>query len=122
MPRCAAFKPDNSPCERIVAPSHTYCYAHDPSRSEQRRRAASKAAKSKPNPELAHIKQTLKDLAQDLLEGRVGRADAAVVSQLYNVLLRTLEVERKIREQDELAERLDELEKSKHLWEEALGR
>ncbi len=118
MPRCSGFKPDGSPCQRIVSPSQTYCPAHDPSRSEQRRRAASKAAKSKPNQEVAEIKQSLKALAVDVLEGRVIRADAAVVSQIYNIVLRALEAERKIREQEELIERLEELEQAKHLWEE----
>jgi hypothetical protein len=118
MVKCSGFKPNGSPCERIVPPSQTYCHAHDPSRSDQRRRAASKAAKSKPNQEVAAIKQSLKALAQDVLKGRVARADAAVVSQVYNVLLRTLEIERKIREQEELSERLEDLEQAKHLWEE----
>ncbi len=117
MPRCCGSKPDGSPCQRIVRPSQTYCPAHDPSRSEQRRRAASKAAKSKPNQEVAAIKQRLKDLADDVLEGRVGRADAAVVGQIYNVVLRTMEAERKIREQEELTERLEALERTKESWE-----
>jgi glutathione S-transferase len=117
MPRCSGFKPDGNPCERIVGASQTYCHAHDPSRSEQRKRAASKAAKSKPNREVAAIKLRLKDLAEDVLEGRVARADAAVVGQIYNVVLRTLEAERKIREQEELIERLEDLEQTKQLWE-----
>jgi hypothetical protein len=117
MPQCSGSKPDGSPCERIVSPSQTYCHAHDPSRSEQRRRAASKAVKSKPNQEVAEIKQRLKALAEDVLECRVPRADAAVVSQVYNVVLRTLEVERKIREQEELIERLEDLEQAKELRE-----
>jgi glutathione S-transferase len=119
MPKCGGSKPDGSPCQRIVSPSQTFCPAHDPSRAEQRRRAASKAAKSKPNQEVAEIKQSLKALAEGVLEGRVARADAAVVGQVYNVVLRTLELERKIREQEELMERLEELERSKHLWEES---
>lgn len=117
MPRCSGSKPDGSPCQRIVSPSQTYCHAHDPSRSERRRRAASKAAKSKPNQEVAAIKHRLKDLADDVLEGRVGRAEAAVVGQIYNVVLRTMEAERKIREQEELNERLEALEQAKESWE-----
>ena len=117
MAQCSGSKPDGSPCQRIVSPSQTYCHAHDPARSEQRKRAASKAAKSKPNQEVASIKQRLKDLADDVLEARVGRADAAVVSQIYNVVLRTMEAERKIREQEELIERLEKLEGAKESWE-----
>ena len=117
MPRCSATKPNGTGCERIVGASQTYCHAHDPSRSEQRRRAASKAAKSKPNREVAEIKQRLQTLADDVLEGQVARADAAVVSQIYNVLLRTVETERKIREQEDLIERLEGLEQVQKLWE-----
>ena len=40
-----------------------------------------------------------------------------MVSQIYNVLLRTLETERKIREQEELIERLEGLEQTQKLWE-----
>ena len=117
MPSCSGSKPNGTGCERIVGASETYCHAHDPSRSEQRRRAASKAARSKPNREVAEIKQRLQTLADDVLEGQVARADAAVVSQVYNVLLRTLETERKIREQEDLIERLEGLEQVQKLWE-----
>lgn len=117
MPRCSGSKPNGTGCERIVGASQTYCHAHDPSRSEQRRRAASKAARSKPNREVAEIKQRLQTLADDVLEGQVARADAAVVGQIYNVLLRTLEAERKIREQEDLIERLEGLEQVQKLWE-----
>ena len=117
MPRCSATKPDGAGCERIVGASQAYCHAHYPSRSEQRRRAASKAARSKPNREVVGIKQRLQTLADDVLEGQVARADAAVVSQIYNVLLRTLETERKIREQEDLIERLEGLEQTQKLFE-----
>ncbi len=45
MTRCAACKPDNTPCECIVAASQSYCYAHDPAHAETRRRSASKGGK-----------------------------------------------------------------------------
>jgi hypothetical protein len=120
VPRCSATKPNGTGCERIVGASQIYCHAHDPSRSEQRRRAASKAARSKPNREVAEIKQRLQTLASDVLEGQVARADAAVVSQIYNVLLRSVEAERKIREQEELIERLEGLEQTRKLFEDGV--
>ncbi len=58
MTRCAAHKPNGVPCERIVSASQTYCFAHDPANSERRSRSASKAARSKPNRELAALKET----------------------------------------------------------------
>jgi hypothetical protein len=66
--------------------------------------------KSKPSRELAGIKQRLSDLADDVLEGRQERAVAAVASQVLNVYLRAVSVELKVREQQEITERLEELE------------
>jgi hypothetical protein len=66
--------------------------------------------KSKPSRELAGIKQRLSDLADDVLEGRQERAVAAVASQVLNVYLRAVSVELKAREQQEMTERLEELE------------
>jgi len=77
---------------------------------EERKRAASKAGKSKPNRELIEIKQRLSDLATDVLDGNVDRSDAGVVSQVYNVLLRAISTELKVQEQLELQQRLEELE------------
>ena|SRR5215216_4925694 len=110
MPRCNASKLDGTPCERIVGASHSYCYSHDPKRSEERHKAASKAARSKPNREISEIKERLRGLAEDVLAGRVEKGDGAVVSQIYNVLLRAIEQERKLRETEELEERLSEIE------------
>jgi len=114
MGRCAGKKGDGTPCERIVRSSQEYCYAHDPSYAEDRKRAASKAAKSpargRSTSEIREIKGRLKDLYAAVLEGRVERAAAAVANQIANSLLRAVEVERRIREQEELEERMDELE------------
>ena len=56
MSRCAATKPDGSPCERIVGASRVYCYAHDPSNADRRRRDAAKAGRSTPNAELKEVR------------------------------------------------------------------
>jgi hypothetical protein len=88
----------------------SYCYQHDPERAEERRRNASRAGKSSPNRELAGIKRKLSELAQDVLEGSVERGDGAVVSQILNVYLRALSTEMKVREQEEILERVMELE------------
>jgi hypothetical protein len=114
MPRCAGKKGDGTPCERIVGSSQEYCYAHDPSYAEDRKKAASKAArspaKSRSTTEIREIKGRLKDLYAAVLEGRTERAAAAVANQIANTQLRAIELERRVREQEELEERLDELE------------
>ena len=110
MPRCAASKPDRSPCERIVGASQRYCYAHDPARSEDRRRNASKGGKSKVNRNLSDLDKQLEKLAADTLEGTVERGVAAVVNQIINTRTRLIELERKIRDQEEVVERMEALE------------
>jgi hypothetical protein len=114
MPRCAGKKGDGIPCERIVSASQEYCYAHDPAFAEDRKRAASKAARSpatsRSSREIRQIKGRLEDLYGAVLEGSVTRQAAAVANQIANTQLRAIELERRIREQDELEGHFDELQ------------
>src|SRR5215211_216287 len=70
----------------------------------------SKGGKSKGNSEISDLKKQLKDLAKGVLDGEVERGTAAVVNQILNTRARLIEIERKIREQEELEERLEALE------------
>ena len=108
---CTATKRDGSPCTLPSYGSDGLCWAHDPKNAERRRRGQSRGGKSKPTKELLSIKQRLSVLAEDVLEGSVDRGVAAVASQILNVYLRAIELERKIRETEELEERLAALEK-----------
>jgi len=114
MARCRGEKPDGTPCERIVPASQEHCYSHDPERGEERRRNASKAARSKPSADLREIKTLLKDLTDRVLGKEdteaLGTGPASVANQLINTRLRAVELERKAREVDELEARLEELE------------
>ena len=110
MPRCAGKKADGTPCERIVASSQGLCYAHDGAFAEARKRAASTAARSKPNRELGALKGQLRAVADGVLSGTVEPKRGAVAVQALSALMRAIEQERKIRELEELADRLDELE------------
>jgi hypothetical protein len=112
MARCAGIKRDGGRCTVIVNGAQNYCYQHDPKRAEERRRNASRAARSKPSKELVGIKQRLSDLADDVLEEKVDKGVAAVASQVLNVYLRAVSVELKAREQLELTERLEALEEA----------
>jgi hypothetical protein len=108
--RCSGTKRDGSPCTATVEPPQRFCWWHDPANADKRRRAASKAGRSKPNRELAGTKARLSDLADDVLEGRQDKGVAAVASQILNVYLRAVSVELKVQEQRELIERLEALE------------
>ena len=110
MPRCAATKPDDSPCERIVGASQTYCYAHNPSNAERRRRDAARAGRSAPNAELREVKGLLKRLTQQVLSGELGTSSAAVANQLANTRLRAIELERRWKEIEDLEARLEAVE------------
>jgi hypothetical protein len=110
MARCRATKANGEACKGTATGSHGYCWAHAPENAEQRHRAASKAARSKPNREVRAFKQEVKDLIADVKAGGQDRADAAVMLQGYRVLKDFVELERKIKEQDDLVDRIEELE------------
>jgi hypothetical protein len=110
MPQCAGIKRDGGRCTVIVATSESYCYHHAPERAEQRKRNASRGGKSKGSQKLAKLDKQLEDLAADTLADNVERGVAAVVNQIINSRIRLMELERKIREQEELEGRLEALE------------
>ena len=94
----------------VVGPGHSHCYVHDPTRPQERKRNASRGGRTRGNGELPDLKKQLKDLATGVLDGTVDRGRAAVANQIFNTLIRTIEQERKQRELEELAERLEALE------------
>jgi hypothetical protein len=108
--QCIATKRNGESCTLTALGQHGLCWAHDPKNAEKRRRGASRGGKSKPRRELIDVKSRLSALANDVLEGRVDRGDAAVVSQVLNVYLRAVSVELKVREEEELFRRVEELE------------
>ena len=110
MPRCAGIKRDGGQCTTIVKPPQTHCYQHDPARAGERKRNASRAARSKPSREMAVLKGQLRAVADGVLSGAVEPKRGAVAVQALSALTRALEQERKIKEEDQLTERLDALE------------
>ena len=107
---CRANKRDGSPCTTPATGSNGYCWAHDPANAERRRRTASRGGRGRGGSELADLKKRIRDLAADVLDGTADRGRAAVANQLYNTLTRAIEQERKQRELEEMAERLEALE------------
>ena len=107
---CRANKRDGSPCTAPATGVNGFCWAHDPANAEERRRIARKGGRGKGGGELSDLKKQVKDLVADVLDGKVERGRAAVANQLYNTLIRAIEQERKLRELEELAQRLEALE------------
>src|SRR5215203_3236572 len=113
MERCRSLKREGSPCSLPPVGDSGFCWAHDPSNSEKRKKTASKAGKvGKPAAELSQVKLKLRQLGEDVLAGRVERATGSVVAQIYGVLLKAFEQERRLREQEELIQRLEALERA----------
>ena|SRR5215203_555173 len=114
MARCAGVKANGERCTLPATAGSRWCWAHSPQHSEQRRKMASRAARSnrknQPTREVQSAKRALLDLAEDVLAGRVERDLATAAAMVYNTALRALEVERRWREADEIAVRLQALE------------
>ncbi len=69
-----------------------------------------RAGKGRPQAEIQNIKTRLSELAEGVLEGDIDRADAAVAGQLLNYVIRAVGMELKVREQEEILRRVEELE------------
>ncbi len=108
--QCAGIKANGERCNRSADSSAGFCWGHDPKNAERRRRQASKAGRSKPSREIRTLKAELKTLKDDVLAGTTDRNDAAVAVQIYRTLKDLVELERRLREQDEIIERLEQLE------------
>jgi hypothetical protein len=93
----------------------SYCYQHAPETLEERRRNASRGGKTGGNGrpgsgEVAEIKKEIRGVIGGVLSGRVERSTGATMFMGFNVLLRAVEIARKIKEQDEVLARLEALE------------
>jgi hypothetical protein len=115
LSRCTAIKPSGQRCKARATLGSEWCWNHDPDHADERRRHGSKGGRrggrGRPQAELVDIKRRLSDLAHDVLEERVDKGVAAVASQVLNVYLRAVSVELSVREQLELVERLEALER-----------
>ena len=61
---------------------------------------------------MADIKRDIRKTIDGVLAGRIERGAGAVVFQGFNALLKAVETERRVREQDELLERIEILEQT----------
>jgi len=81
-----------------------------PKNAERRLRGQSRGGKKKASTEIRDLKKQLEDLVEDVLTGRVECGDAVMINQILNTRARLVELERKIKETDELEARLGALE------------
>ena len=111
MGQCTATKRNGEPCTLPAVGQQSLCWAHDdPKNAEKRRKGQSRGGRGKASTEVRDLKGQLQDLATGVLEGRLDRGNAVVVNQILNTRARLIELERRIREQEEIEERLEQLE------------
>src|SRR5918993_1658694 len=110
MGRCKATKRSGEACTLPANGPQGLCWAHDPANAEKRRRGASRGGRAKARSELPQLKTLLSDLTDRVLSGELETGRAAVANQLINTRLRAVELERKIRETEDLEERITALE------------
>lgn len=110
-PKCAAITRGGQPCKGLVRVGNEYCPAHDPARIHARKKSASKAGRAKSTySELGQAKCRIKDLVEEVIEGDVDKGKASIAFQGLGVLRRFLELERRVKEAEELEVRIAELE------------
>lgn len=110
MAQCSGITRSGTRCTAGVSPGAEYCPNHDPARADARRRHAAKAGSSRPNRDVARLKSKVAELYRQVEAGETEARVGAVLAQIANTEIRVLETERKIRDQDDIEERLAELE------------
>jgi len=121
MARCAATKVNGEQCTRIVSAEQRFCYSHDPERASERSLNASRGGKAKASKEVRELKAEIKAVITDVRAGILERNDASAMIQGYRALRDFLELERRIREQEEMEDRLQVLEHALEAAEAARG-
>ncbi len=72
---------------------------------------ASRAGKSKPTAEVHNLKEEIKTVIAGVKAGDLDRNDAAVMIQGYRALRDFIELERRVKETDDLATEIEELKR-----------
>ena len=114
MAGCSSITGAGARCRAIAITGSDYCHAHHPDRAKARSRAARKGGqrggRGRPTVELRAIEGKLEDLADDLLAGRVEGGVATVLVQIRNAQIRAIATGLKATEQEQILERVEELE------------
>src|SRR5215211_148189 len=113
MNRCHGTRRNGERCTQTVEPPNAYCWHHAPERAEERRKAASRAGRSRPSTEVRTIKEEIRAVISNVKAGDLDRNDAAVMIQGYRALKDFIALERGIRVEDELAAEIEELKRER---------
>jgi hypothetical protein len=116
MSVCSGIRADGGRCKAQAMRGSAYCVGHDPDQAEARQRRASKGGKrggrGRPQADLTDLKRRISEVIDAVLEGSQDRGRAAVAIEGFNALKSVLELERKVKDQEEILERIEALEQS----------
>jgi uncharacterized protein (DUF1501 family) len=110
--RCAAITKGGSRCKLDATPGSNYCWNHAPENAEARSRRARRGGKARGASEMAELKREIRRVIEAVDSGETERGVGAVLFQGFNTLLKAVETERRIAEQEEVLERIAALEES----------
>ena len=114
MDKCLGITRTGTACKGVPIEGSQWCYDHHPDHAEERRRHGAKGGKrggrGRPSSELARLQRRFEELADKVLAGEVDRAAGAVAGQLLNGARACVRDGLTAREQEELVERMEELE------------
>jgi Family of unknown function (DUF5763) len=109
--QCRANKRGGERCTLPAKGADGYCWAHSPEHADRRKRAASRAGRSKPSREVRTIKEEIQDAIAGVKDGSLDRNIARAMFQGFGVLLDYIKLERGVYVEEELAARLEALKR-----------
>jgi hypothetical protein len=116
LAKCAGITQAGTACKGIPIDGSQWCYVHHPNRIEERRRHGSKGGRrggrGRPIADLGALRDENAQIRRRLLERELLPNVAAVAVQSINTDIRAVGVAMKAREQEELVERLEEIEEA----------
>jgi hypothetical protein len=114
MAGCSGIKRDGGRCKAQAIQDSTYCFNHHPDYESQRKSAKSRGGRrggrGRPQNEIARISARIEELAEDVVAGRLEKGRGAVGGQLLNYVLNGLRIGLQAREQEQLEERIEQIE------------
>src|SRR5215212_10302940 len=114
MAQCAFIKPNGTKCKGTPKEGQQWCWNHDPETLEARRtlgrKGGKRAGRGRPLAVIHDVIDRLDDLAEGVLNKKLARGDAAIVSRIMNVKIAAIRVGLQAKEQEELEARLEQVE------------
>lgn len=111
--QCTAIKANGERCTQPANGEQALCWAHDPAHAEKRRKNARRAGRARAYTEVRDLKEEVKTLISEVRSGDLDRSDAAVMLQGYRTLKDFVELERRVKETDELAQEIEDLKRER---------